>query len=353
VRALEGASRRKLLIAFLAGPLVLFILAAIVGLGGFYNVAASDRHLPFVTWLIELGVQRAVSTHSIGIEAPPDLHDRDRQILGARHFELQCVSCHGSPAASPAELARHMLPVPPDLATTIGRWSDEELFWIVQHGLKFTAMPAWSTQARDDEVWSMVAYLRLLPELNAESYRALAGGTDKPAAVLASAPETCARCHGGEGKAPMSRWIPALHGQQEAYLRRALEEYRAGKRSSGYMQPAAAPLSDADIVQLSAFYAGLDRLKRAAGEGDALGARIASVGLPEQNVPACLSCHSGTTDYPILAGQPAPYLESQLALWRKGVRANTDHGAIMATIGSRLTEEQALAVARYFEAARP
>jgi len=108
-------------------------------------------------------------------------------------------------------------------------------------------------------------------------------------------------------------------------------------------------LSDAELETLAGFYAGLPR-PGAAGAGDAEGAAIARSGIPEQNVPACLACHGGTTDYPVLAGQPAPYLEAQLALWRRGVRANTEHGAIMAAIGSRLTAEQAAAVARYFEA---
>jgi cytochrome c553 len=336
----------------MAGPLVLLVLAAIIGLGGFYNIAASDKHWPPVTWLIELGVTRAVNTHSLGVEAPPDLASPDRQILGARHFELQCASCHGSPVAPPAELSRHMLPVPPDLADTVGRWSDAELFWIVQHGLKFTAMPAWSTQARQDEVWSVVAFLRIFAELDPARYRALAGEAVPAAATLATVPESCGRCHGGEGGAPVSRLAPVLHGQTEAYLIRSLQEYRAGRRASGIMQPETAALSDADIVRLAGFYAALDPVGAAAqSPGDPLGETIATLGLPAQNVPACLACHAGTTDYPLLAGQPAPYIEAQLALWRRGVRGTTAHGAIMAAIGARLSPEQAAAVARYFESA--
>jgi cytochrome c553 len=242
-------------------------------------------------------------------------------------------------------LTRHMLPVPPDLETRGQRWSDEELFWIVLHGLKFTAMPAWSTQERGDEVWSMVAFLRRLPSLDAEAYRALAGG---------GAGGSCAQCHGAEGTGPVSRFIPILHGQSEAYLTRALQEYRDGKRASGIMQPEAYALPDAEILRLARFYAGLSPPATTIQPGDqTAGETIATAGIPAQNVPACLSCHSGTTPYPILAGQPAPYLESQLALWRRGVRGNTAHGVIMAAIGSRLTAEQARAVAQYFEAMQP
>ena len=49
------------------------------------------------------------------------------------------------------------------LPSVVGQFTDSELFEIVDHGVKYSAMPSWPTQARDDEVWSMVAFLRQLP----------------------------------------------------------------------------------------------------------------------------------------------------------------------------------------------
>ena len=66
-----------------------------------------------------------------------------------------------------------MLPEPPDLAPLISTWTDEQLFEIVQHGVRFTGRPAWPTQERPDEVWSMVAFLRQLPDMDANRYQEL------------------------------------------------------------------------------------------------------------------------------------------------------------------------------------
>jgi mono/diheme cytochrome c family protein len=55
-----------------------------------------------------------------------------------------------------------MLPQPPDLADVVGEWNNAQLFRIVKHGVRFTGMPAWPMQDRDDEVWAMVAFLREL-----------------------------------------------------------------------------------------------------------------------------------------------------------------------------------------------
>jgi len=247
----------QLTLAVLAGPTLLFSAGAVILLGGLYDVAASNRHWAPVAWLIDVGVDRSVATHSRTVGSVPILADRDREILGARHFELQCAACHGSLSSTPERITRHMLPAPPDLARNVDRWSDRELFWIVQHGLKFTGMPAWTTQDRSDEVWSMVAFLRLLPRLDAMQYAALAGTTtalkDQPAAAR------CAGCHGDADHAPVSRLIPVIQGREEADLVRALRDYRSGDRPSGYMEPEAARLSDADILRLAAYYAALDR----------------------------------------------------------------------------------------------
>lgn len=84
-------------------------------------------------------------------------------------------------------------------------------------------------------------------------------GSSAPRTVAASpAGETqqvCAACHGPDGNS-VSDQFPRLAGQREAYLVAALRAYRDGRRSDAVMGPQAAKLSDGDIEQLAAFYAG-------------------------------------------------------------------------------------------------
>ena len=67
-----------------------------------------------------------------------------------------------------------MLPEPPYLGGVVESWKPEQLFWIVKHGLKYTGMPSWPALSRDDEVWSVVAFLQRLPGMKPETYRGLA-----------------------------------------------------------------------------------------------------------------------------------------------------------------------------------
>jgi mono/diheme cytochrome c family protein len=72
-------------------------------------------------------------------------------------------------------VARGLLPEPPELAVVAEEWSVAELFWITKHGIRMTGMPAFGPTHSDAELWEVVAFLRVLPALTPEAYRALLG----------------------------------------------------------------------------------------------------------------------------------------------------------------------------------
>lgn len=66
----------------------------------------------------------------------------------------------------------------------------------------------------------------------------------------------CAACHGANGISKMAMY-PNLAGQKAKYLVNQMKDFRSGKRSNPMMKAPTANLSDADIDNLAAFYAGL------------------------------------------------------------------------------------------------
>ena len=48
-----------------------------------------------------------------------------------------------------------------------------ETFWIIKHGIKMTAMPAWGKTHDDRLIWDMVAFVRKLPGLSPAQYQAI------------------------------------------------------------------------------------------------------------------------------------------------------------------------------------
>ncbi len=67
---------------------------------------------------------------------------------------------------------------------------------------------------------------------------------------------TCAACHGANGISPNDLW-PNLAGQKAGYLVKQMKAFRDGQRADPMMAPMAAPLSDADIDDLAAYYASM------------------------------------------------------------------------------------------------
>ena len=70
--------------------------------------------------------------------------------------------------------------------------------------------------------------------------------------------QMCQGCHGIDGwrtAYPEVYMVPRLGSQHEAYLLKALQEYKAGQRSHPSMRAIAASLSDQDMADLAAYYA--------------------------------------------------------------------------------------------------
>lgn len=341
---------------FFAGLAAAAAGAVLVGatgvLSGVYHVGADTPHFTVTSKLIRLALHRSVATHSMGLEVP-DLSEAGLAVLGREHFQFGCVPCHGP--AGPGErspIAARIYPAPPPIREAIREWETDELFWIVKHGLKMTGMPAWVGTARDAEVWAVVAYLESLrgPEPEARSAEDRAG---RPLEFDVRADmEFCAECHGDADSPPVTGIVPALQGQSQAYLARAMAEYRTDQRQSGIMEPIAAALDPAATARLVEEYARASPptvRTEADAQLVAQGREIAERGSPDDQIPACMACHSGraSEQFPVLAGLSSDYIAVQLKLFAEGHRNQTAYGRIMTAIAERLEPEQIEAVAAY------
>src|SRR5688500_13808665 len=178
-----------------------------------------------------------------------------------------------------------------------------------------------------------------MPTLDASGYQRLVYGA--PAAAPEVAPravrDTCWRCHGidGSGRGPGA--FPSLAGQRSAYLHASLRAFADRTRSSGIMTSIAAALSDGAMREIAAYYEALPpRDAVLAGEPSAIdrGEAIATIGIPERDIPACAECHGPSErpknpSYPQLSGQHLRYLRSQLELLQGRRRGGTGNVNLM------------------------
>lgn len=362
----------------LLGAIIIFVAAPL-------NIAARIGPYPGFGWALHTYMKDWARNWSYWVEKPDfvDLSDPAMIRLGAGYFETGCAACHGAPGRERNPIVETMEPSPPDLASKeVSNFTDKELYWIVWNGVRYTAMPGWAGDHREDEVWAIVAFLRNYDGIAPQDYVHLAYGDVQPQGLdgggamsfggldnrLDKTVQNCARCHGEDG---MGRdgTAPKIAGQSREYLTATLAAYASGKRSSGFMQPIAAPLSKDEIATLAAHYADMppgaperaaeDRIADTPdGETEshlrALGERLAAKGDPSRFVPGCSSCHedkgavSPRKEYPRIAGQESRFIEAWLRLYRDRPAGGADFANVMHVAATGLTDHQIKALAAWY-----
>lgn len=138
---------------------------------GVFDVAADTPHSAIVYAVMETVRDRSIAMRVEDIPASP-LDDPKLIAEGAEHYDAMCIGCHLAPGLKQSELREGLYPQPPDLTAPIDA-SPAEMFWVIKHSIKMSAMPAWGKTHDDQSIWGLVAFLRKLPELTAEQYQAM------------------------------------------------------------------------------------------------------------------------------------------------------------------------------------
>ncbi len=329
----------------------LFALGMAYAWSGAFNVAASSGHWAVTDWFLHWVMRNSVQTRS-ALSSPDDAADPEGLVSAAGYYATSCASCHGAPGLRPLPLMQAATPPAPDLSKNAREWTDRQLYWILQHGVKFSGMPAWAAKDRPDEIRRMVAFVRRLPTMSPAEYRVLAGNNAQGFGAANGRFDSCAGCHGNDGLGRGQGDIPVLAGQDAGYLAAALEAYATGRRQSAVMANAAAQLAPEERVVLARRFAAMPGIgTRAGGDSDVAAARIVEAGLPGEQLPACRSCHDAarTKPYPVVDGQKAAYIAARLRHWRgeKEVVDARKSQATMPVIARRIPEDMIDPVARY------
>ena len=99
------------------------------------------------------------------LDSPEDLRD------ARLHFADHCAICHANDGSGQSMIGSGLYPKPPDLRQPeTQNLTDGELFWIIENGVRFTGMPAFSNGGEHGGMqgsWKLVHFVRHLPHLTA------------------------------------------------------------------------------------------------------------------------------------------------------------------------------------------
>jgi mono/diheme cytochrome c family protein len=166
--------RREQLLHILIGATIAILIIVPLGAyafikSGIYDVGASHPHTRLTEWITHETMIQSVKRHARSVEAPASFTPA-QAAAGFCAYQTHCVACHGASAVARQRWVEGQEPAPPYLLDAARRFDRAELFWIVDHGIKMTGMPAWRGTMSEQEIWAVVAFLQAMPEMNSQDY---------------------------------------------------------------------------------------------------------------------------------------------------------------------------------------
>jgi mono/diheme cytochrome c family protein len=84
---------------------------------------------------------------------------------GAQLYLDHCAGCHGVPSNPDSQFARSFYPPVPEFFRDAPDMSESQNFYIIQHGIRWTGMPAWSKTLSETQIWQVVTLLANVEKL--------------------------------------------------------------------------------------------------------------------------------------------------------------------------------------------
>jgi mono/diheme cytochrome c family protein len=189
---------------------------------GAYDAGADQPHGGLVFFLAQTARERSIAVRSKDIKVP-NLADPKAIAAGASEYAEMCTGCHLAPGMEDNEMRPGLYPYPPKLADHPRADERDPLaanataarqFWIVKHGIKMSAMPAWGKTHDDPTIWAIVAFLQELPTLTPEQYREMTRESESAHEASGHGAMHGALEDADHGKTPADEAQPDAHDQR-------------------------------------------------------------------------------------------------------------------------------------------
>jgi thiosulfate dehydrogenase len=145
----------RLVLAFLAGLIVLPLFGWLYFLIGYAPVATASSPMPFEKQLAHMALEARIRKEGPK-NSPLQASDENYQ-AGSHIYRTNCAICHGLPGQPASPTSKGMYPRPPQLFKDHGVTDDPvgETYWKVANGIRLTGMPAYTESLSQTEMWQV------------------------------------------------------------------------------------------------------------------------------------------------------------------------------------------------------
>jgi len=137
---------------------------------GIFNVAATVKDGPLITWLLHTTMEKSVERRAQDIEVP-NIDNNEMILAGMSDYVEMCAQCHGEPDEPSGILTQGLNPAPPDLEHLTEAGTAAEMFWVINNGIRMTGMPAFGNTHQADEIWPVVSFLQSAKDITPSEFK--------------------------------------------------------------------------------------------------------------------------------------------------------------------------------------
>lgn len=175
----------------LKGAVIAVVVLGLLGVvGGLVFITSTGLSARATPGRLETAVARRVRAIAVPSEyeglANPVLMNTESIRNGMAHYADHCAQCHANDGSG-AEMGKAMFPPTPDLKASVTQsLGDGELFYVIEHGVRFTGMPSFGTGTPEGEEssWHLVNFIRYLPKVTPEELEEMAAMNPRPPAEI-------------------------------------------------------------------------------------------------------------------------------------------------------------------------
>jgi thiosulfate dehydrogenase len=144
--------------------ILILALGLLIALMGFVNMRADDPPSKMETILAGHAMDASVA-RAAPRAVNPVAADEPNLVAGALLYRQHCTLCHGDPAHPKSTLAESLNPPAPQFATDMADMPEHQNSYILQHGIRWTAMPGWKNVLSEQQIWQLVTLLSHMHDL--------------------------------------------------------------------------------------------------------------------------------------------------------------------------------------------
>ena len=160
--------------------ILILALGLLFALMGFVSMRADNPPSKLETTVAGHAMDASVARAAPKV-ANPVTADEAGLAAGARLYRDHCTLCHGDPAHPKSPLADSLNPLPPQFMNDMADMPENQNFYIVQHGIRWTAMPGWKNVLSERQIWQTVTFLSHMHDLPPAAKQVFAENAPLPA----------------------------------------------------------------------------------------------------------------------------------------------------------------------------